>query len=124
MVDVERNTRGWSTLSQANLSRASLNIITEQFQRYTRETLDRDSLRNSTLIMKPARQRVTLILARQIWIHYRVVFVFYLRVLLLLLLFLLSMEGTAADRDARRVDTGHTRTVCSGTIADPFFFFV
>lgn len=31
------------------------------------------------------------------------------------------MEGTAADRGARRVDTGHTRTVCSGTIADPFF---
>lgn len=35
---------------------------------------------------------------------------------------LLSEEDTAADRDARRVDTGHTRTVCSGTIADPFFF--
>lgn len=35
--------------------------------------------------------------------------------------FYFSVEGTAADRVARRVDTGHTRTVCSGTIADPFF---
>lgn len=34
----------------------------------------------------------------------------------------LSMEGTAADRDARRVDTGHTRAVCSGTIGPLFFF--
>lgn len=68
--------------------------------------------------MKPPHRRVILPSGRQIWIRHRELSVLHLHVPHH------SVEGTAADRDARRVDTRHTRTVCSGTIADPFFFHV